>query len=72
MCRLLIDKYQYSHTDIHIIFITTENIAVDEIGRMKCSYLLARAHIYFYIKLLCMHDAVTCNIIANYSAVHYK
>ena len=27
----------------HIIFIKTENIAVDEIGRIICSYLLARA-----------------------------
>ena len=27
----------------HIIFIKTENIAVDEIGRIMCSYLLARA-----------------------------
>ena len=27
----------------HMIFIRTENIAVDEIGRIICSYLLARA-----------------------------
>ena len=27
----------------HIIFIKTENIAVDEIGRITYSYLLARA-----------------------------
>ena len=27
----------------HIIFIKTENIAVDEIGRIICSHLLARA-----------------------------
>ena len=27
----------------HIIFIKTENIAVDEIGRIICSYLLAHA-----------------------------
>ena len=46
-----------------IICIKTENIAVDEIRRMTCSYLLARAQ-YFYIKLLCMHDAMTCNIVA--------
>ena len=24
-----------------------------------------------YIKLLCMHGALTCNIVANYSAVQY-
>ena len=27
----------------HIIFIKTENVAVDEIGRIICSHLLARA-----------------------------
>ena len=32
-------------------------------------FVLARAHTYFYIKLSCMHDAVTCNIVANYSTV---
>ena len=48
----------------HIIFITTENIAVDEIGRTICSHLLARAQLYFYIELLCMYDAITCNIVA--------
>ena len=53
----------------HIIFIKTENIAVDEIGRILCSHLLACAHTYFYIKLLCMNDAVTCKIVAHYSAV---
>ena len=26
----------------HIIFIKTENISVDEIGRIKCSHLIAR------------------------------
>ena len=33
----------------HIIFIKTENIAVDEIGGIICSHLLARAQSYFYI-----------------------
>ena len=32
------------------LFIKTETIALDEIGRNKCSYLLARAHTFFYIK----------------------
>ena len=32
----------------HIIFIKTENIAVDEIERIICSHLLARAHTYLY------------------------
>ena len=31
----------------HIDFFKTENIVVDEIGRIKCSYLLAHAHAYF-------------------------
>ena len=53
------------------VFIKTENIAVDEIGRIICSHLLARAHTYFYIKLLWMHDAVLCKIVANYSAAQY-
>ena len=51
--------------------IKTENIAVSEIGRIICSHLLARAKTYFYIKLLCMHDAMTCYIVGNYSAVQY-
>ena len=54
---------------VQIIFIKTENIAVDEIGRIICSYLLQRAHTYFDIKLLCMNDTVMCNIVAHYSAV---
>ena len=33
----------------HIVFIKTENIVVDEIGRITCSYLLAHTHTYFYI-----------------------
>ena len=33
----------------HIIFIKTENIAVDEIGRIICPHLLARAHKYFIL-----------------------
>ena len=28
----------------HIVFIKTENIVVDEIGRIICSHLLAHAH----------------------------
>ena len=52
------------HVLYHIIFIKTENIAVDEIGRIICSHLLARAQSYFYRKLLCMHDAMTCYIVA--------
>ena len=47
-------------------------MAVDEIGKNIWSRLLARADTYFYIKLLCIHDAVTCNIAANYSAVQCK
>ena len=50
-------------------FIKTENIALDEIGRIICPQLLASAHTYFYIKLLCMKDAMTCNIVTHYSAV---
>ena len=50
-------------------FIKTENIAVDEIWRIIFQHLLARAHTYFHIKLLCMHDAVRCNILAIYSTV---
>ena len=53
----------------HIIFIKTENITVDEIGRIICSHLLASVHTYLYIELLSMHDAVTCDIVAYYSSV---
>ena len=31
----------------HIAFIKTENIVVDEIGRIICSHLLAHDHTYF-------------------------
>ena len=31
----------------HIVFIKTEKIVVDEIGRNICSHLLAHAHTYF-------------------------
>ena len=31
----------------HIVFTKTENIVVDEIGRIICSHLLAHAHTYF-------------------------
>ena len=53
----------------NIICINTENIAVDEMGRIICSHLLARAQTYFLSKIIIMHDAVTCNIVANYSVV---
>ena len=56
----------------HIIFIKTEHITIDEIGRIIYAHLLLCAHRYFYIKLLCMNDAVTCNIVAHYSAVQLK
>ena len=47
-------------------FIKTENIAVNEIGRIihVCSHILLRTQYVFYIKLLCMHGAMTCNIVA--------
>ena len=48
----------------HIVFIKTKNIVVNEIGRIICTHLLAHAHTYFYITLLCMHDAATYNIVA--------
>ena len=48
----------------YIVFIKTKNIVVNEIGRIICSYLLAHAHTYFYITLLCMHDTATYNIVA--------
>ena len=49
----------------HIIFfIKTENIAVNEIGRIICSHPLAHAQ-----TSLCMHDTVTCNFVAYYNAV---
>ena len=38
----------------HIIFIKTENIAVDKIGRIICLHLLARAQSYFLYKII-MH-----------------
>ena len=53
----------------HIVFIKTENIVVNEIGRIICTHLLAHAHTYFYITLLCMHDTATFNIVAINSAV---
>ena len=42
-----------------LFFIKTENIAVDEVGRIICSHLPERTNIYLYIyiKLLCMQDA---------------
>ena len=56
----------------HIVFIKTENIVVDEIGRNICSHLLAHAHTYFQITLLCMHDTATYNIVAINSTVQQK
>ena len=53
----------------HIAFIKTENIVVDEIGRIVCSHLLAHAHEYFYITFLCMHDTATYNILVINSNV---
>ena len=38
----------------HIIFIKTEKIAVDEIGRIIYSHLLARSQTYFLYKMI-MH-----------------
>ena len=32
----------------HIVFIKTENIVVNEIGRIICSHLLAQGHTYFF------------------------
>ena len=47
----------------YIVFITTENIVVNEIGRIICTHLLAHPHTYFYITLLCMHDAASYNTV---------
>ena len=55
----------------YIIFIKTETIVVDKIGRNIGSQLLAHTPTYFYIKLSYMHDAMTCNIVANLIAVQY-
>ena len=59
----------------HIVFIQLENIAVDEIEKINIySHLLARIHeyIYFYLKLSCMHEQVSCNIVVDYSAAQYE
>ena len=53
----------------YIVFIKTENIVVNEIGRIICTHLLAHAHTYFYITLLCMLDRATYNIVAIDSTV---
>ena len=45
------------------------NVVVDEIERIICSNLLAHAHTYFNITLLCMHDTATYNIVAINSTV---
>ena len=52
----------------HIVFIKTENIVVDEIGRIICSHLLAHTHTYFLNKII-MHDTATYNIVAINSTV---
>ena len=49
-----------------------ENIVIDEIGRNISSHLLAHAHTYFHITLLCMHDTATYNIEAVNSTVQLK
>ena len=49
----------------HIVYIKTENIVVDKIGMITCSHLLARAHTYFNMTLLC----ITYNIVAINSTV---
>ena len=48
----------------YIVFIKTENILVNEIGRLIRTHLLAHAHTYFYITLFCMHDTATYNLVA--------
>ena len=53
----------------HIVFIKTENIVVDEIERIISSHLLAHAHKYFYITLLCIHDTSTYSIVDINSTV---
>ena len=53
----------------YIVFIKTENIVVNVIGRIICTHLLAHAHTYFYITLLCMHDTATYNIVDMNSTV---
>ena len=53
----------------NIVFIKTENLVVDKIGRIICSHLLAHAHSYFQITLLCMHATATYDIVAINSTV---
>ena len=53
----------------HIVFMKTENIVVNEIGRIICTHLLAHAHTYFYITLFCMHHKAKYNIVAINSTV---
>ena len=53
----------------YIVFIKTENIVVNEVGRIICTHLLAQSHTYFYITLLRMHDTATYNIVAINSTV---
>ena len=53
----------------YIVFIKTENIVFNEIGRIICTQLLAHAHTYFYITLLCIHGTATYSIVAINSTV---
>ena len=39
----------------HTVFIKTENIIVDEIGRSICSYLLAQSRSYIFLNNIIMH-----------------
>ena len=52
----------------YIVFINTENIVVNEIGRIICTHLLAHVHNIF-ITLLCMYDTATFTIVAINSTV---
>ena len=45
-------------------FIKTENIAVIKLGEVYVHIYYYTLNNIFYIKLLCMHDAITCNIVA--------
>ena len=56
-----------------IHFIRIENIAGDEMGRIICSHLLARAYIFFLYKII-MHtwrSDVYDSIVANYMYIQY-
>ena len=36
------------------------------------AYIYKHVHTYAFIKLSCMHNTVSCNIVANYSAGQYQ